>query len=488
MLFGSISFVFVFLPLMLAGYHWCRVNGWQICAKGLLIVGSLVFYGWWNIGYVPLVLLSVFGNYTVGRAMVRYRTAAWWIFLLGISLNLGLLIYFKYANFLLGNVAFAFHHEFAFARIAIPLAISFFTFQQIAYLTEIHRGQPAAASLTDYALFVLFFPHLIAGPITLHTEMLPQFARSGRGPLDSRWVMMGFAIFVLGLAKKVLVADTLGDVADPVFSLAAAGAAPSLPEAWLGALGYTFQLYFDFSGYSDMAIGIGLLFGIRFPVNFTSPYKATSISEFWRRWHMTLSRFLRNYVYVPLGGNRRGRVRRYANLLATMLLGGLWHGAGWTFVIWGALHGAYLCLNHLASALGFGAGRLGGRTGLLLGWALTFVAVVVGWVFFRAPSVAAALQILGGMVPGVSGAGAPGLGLQAFGWVAVAVAAAVALLMPSILEFTGYHALLETGQIRGARWEAVWTRPVFAAASLGVIAALCATRLPDPGLFLYFTF
>ncbi len=171
-----------------------------------------------------------------------------------------------------------------------------------------------------------------------------------------------------------------------------------------------------------------------------------------------------------------------------MLLGGLWHGAGWTFVIWGALHGAYLCLNHLASALGFGAGQLGGRTGLLLGWALTFVAVVVGWVFFRAPSVAAALQILGGMVPGVSGAGAPDLGLQAFGWVAVAVAAAVALLMPSILEFTGYHALLETGQIRAARWEAVWTRPVFAAASLGVIAALCATRLPDPGLFLYFTF
>ena len=287
----------------------------------------------------------------------------------------------------------------------------------------------------------------------------------------------------------MLVADTLGDVADPVFSLAAAGATPSLPEAWLGALGYTFQLYFDFSGYSDMAIGLGLLFGIRFPVNFNSPYKATSIIEFWRRWHMTLSRFLRDYVYIPLGGNRRGRVRRYVNLFVTMLLGGLWHGAGWTFVIWGAparclsvpepscqrarlRRGATWRPHGLAPRLGADVCRSRGGLGVL----------------------PRPLGRRGAADPGrdgsrsLSGAGAPDLGLQAFGWVAVAVAAAVALLMPSILEFTGYHGLLETGQIRAARWEAVWTRPVFAAASLGVIAALCATWLPDPGLFLYFTF
>ena len=347
MLFGSIEFLFGFLPVVLLVYHWLRLAGRQQAAKLFLVAASVFFYGWWNPLYVPLVLASVGANFALSLVMARSRRHARAILIAGLVLNLALLGYYKYANFFIG----AFDHlvglDLTMRKVVLPLAISFFTFQQITYLIEAYRDRKAADSLTDYALFVLFFPHLIAGPITHHKEMLPQFKVAGRGPLPYSYLAVGTTVLIMGLAKKAVVADTLAAVANPVFHAADHGQAIPFATAWLGALAYTFQLYFDFSGYSDMAIGLGLLFGIRMPVNFASPYKSRNITEFWRRWHITLSRFLRNYLYIPLGGNRKGPVRRYANLLITMALGGLWHGAGWTFLAWGVLHGTYLMIHHM---------------------------------------------------------------------------------------------------------------------------------------------
>jgi alginate O-acetyltransferase complex protein AlgI len=302
-----------------------------------------------------------------------------------ITANLLLLGYFKYANFFLA----AFGTEWSLGAVILPLGISFYTFTQIAYLVDIYRAEPAGASYSKYLLFVTVFPHLIAGPILHHREIMPQFGRRITPTAEN--FAIGLTIFAIGLFKKVMLADGVAPYASPVFDAAAQGQPITFLEAWGGALAYTLQLYFDFSGYSDMAIGLARLFGITFPINFASPYKATSIIEFWRRWHITLSRFLRDYLYIALGGNRHGSMRRYVNLMVTMLLGGLWHGAGWTFIIWGGLHGLYLVINHLWRAAGL---RIGSD---LLSGAITFVAVVAAWVFFRAASVDAALNILSGM-------------------------------------------------------------------------------------------
>ncbi|WP_309246667.1 MBOAT family O-acyltransferase [Ramlibacter montanisoli] len=280
----------------------------------------------------------------------------------------------------------------------LPLGISFYTFTQIAFLVDTYQGKVTEFNFFRYALFVTWFPHLIAGPVLHHAEMMPQFARKAVCRIDWQNVAVGLSIFVLGLAKKVLLADSIAEFASPVFDGVKAGAQPMLFEAWVGALAYTLQLYLDFSAYSDMAIGLSLMFNVRLPLNFDSPYKATSIIDFWRRWHMTLSRFLRDYLYIPLGGGRAGNARRYANLMTTMVLGGLWHGAGWTFVVWGTLHGCYLLVNHAWRAFrrrhGWGEG---GRAAALAAGALTFLAVVVGWVFFRADSMASAVTMLQGM-------------------------------------------------------------------------------------------
>jgi D-alanyl-lipoteichoic acid acyltransferase DltB (MBOAT superfamily) len=291
--------------------------------------------------------------------------------------------------------------------VILPLGISFFTFTQIAFLVDTYQGKVKEFNFVHYALFVTYFPHLIAGPVLHHAEMMPQFARRSVCHINWDNVAVGLSIFVLGLAKKVLLADSVADFSTPVFEAVKAGGTPMLIEAWVGALAYTLQLYFDFSAYSDMAIGISLMFNVRLPLNFNSPYKATSIIEFWRCWHMTLSRFLRDYLYIPLGGSRLGTSRRYANLVITMLLGGLWHGAGWTFVIWGALHGTYLLINHawrgFKDRMGWGEG---GRLASLGAGALTFLAVVVGWVFFRADSFTIAVAMLQGMA-GMNGVSLP---------------------------------------------------------------------------------
>jgi D-alanyl-lipoteichoic acid acyltransferase DltB (MBOAT superfamily) len=487
MLFGSFQFLFGFLPVTLILYHFCRHYEWQLTAKVVLVLASLFFYGWWDYRYIPLVLGSIAVNYLAG-ALLRSgpgaprRTA---VFVLGIVFNLGLLGYYKYANFFVSNVTDLVGVNYAIAHIALPLGISFFTFQQIAYLAETYKGQPRASSLLDYTLFILFFPHLIAGPITHHTEMLPQFARAGRGTFDGRYVTMGAAVLILGLAKKVLVADTLATLANPVFAAAVAGHPLDRADSWLGALAYTFQLYFDFSGYSDMAIGIGLLFGIRFPINFASPYKSLSIAEFWHRWHMTLSRFLRNYLYIAMGGNRRGKLRRYINLMVTMTLGGLWHGAGWTFLVWGFLHGLYLILNHAWNAV---AGER--HLPRPAAWAVTFLCVVVAWVFFRAPTLASALHMLHAMAAGGVSEGVD-LPVHVLGWVLIGAASVMAFLMPNTLELAAYPEGLDV-PVAGARelHRLHWRRApaTVTAVALGVVGAFCFAQLPHPGVFLYFTF
>ena len=325
-----------------------------------------------------------------------------------ITVNLIALGYFKYANFFIDSANQLFDSRIPTLDIILPLGISFFTFTQIAFLVDVYRGIAREYSFIHYLLFVTWFPHLIAGPVLHHKQMMPQFGHASTYRINLEHVAVGLTIFVIGLAKKVLLADNLADYATPIFKAASEGHTLMFFESWVGALSYTLQLYFDFSGYSDMAIGLSLMFNVRLPLNFDSPYKATNIIDFWRRWHMTLSTFLRDYLYIPLGGNRNGSVRRYLNLMITMLLGGLWHGAGWTFVIWGGLHGLYLMINHAWRELRARLDwiRSGGQLGKLGAGALTFLAVIVAWVFFRADSFASALSILAGMA-GLNGLSLP---------------------------------------------------------------------------------
>jgi len=362
----------------------------------VLVVASLVFYAWIDVWVLPVITGSILFNYGAARAIVwcQDNRPHWSRAVLVVALvgDLGLLGYFKYANFLLDTLGALTATGFTSLKIILPLGISFFTFTQIAFLVDVSQGKAREYNFLRYVLFVTYFPHLIAGPILHHGEMMPQFGRFGPGFRFSRTAAaVGLTCFAIGLLKKLALADTVAPVSDVVFAAAQAGSSLSMAEAWTGALAYTLQIYFDFSGYCDMAIGLSLLFGVRLPANFNSPYKAVSIIDFWRRWHMTLSRFLRDYVYVPLGGNRRGPWRRYVNLMATMLLGGLWHGAGWTFVAWGALHGLYLVINHLWRSAGLRCGRVPG-------WMLTFAGVVIAWVFFRADSIASAEAIIRSML------------------------------------------------------------------------------------------
>jgi alginate O-acetyltransferase complex protein AlgI len=405
MLFNSFTFIFIFLPVTLAGFFAIGSRGHHRIAIAWLVGASLFFYGWWNPAYLGLILGSILFNYAIGVALGGYQQAGpgKWLLAFGVAGNLGLLGYFKYANFFVENIELLAGTDFHLGRIILPLAISFFTFQQIAYLVDAWKGETREYNFLHYCLFVTFFPQLIAGPIVHHKEMLPQFAKDWIYRLNYQQLAVGVTVFTIGLFKKVVLADGVAEYATPVFAAAEAGVVLEFHEAWIGALAYTFQLYFDFSGYSDMAIGLAGMFGIKLPLNFNSPYKANNIIEFWRCWHMTLSRFLRDYLYFPLGGNRKGKPRRYINLMITMLLGGLWHGAGWTFIMWGALHGFYLVVNHAWHGLrrllniAVGESTVAGRTVARL---VTFIAVVIAWVFFRAESFSGAAQILSAMFGG----------------------------------------------------------------------------------------
>ena len=416
MLFNSVEFIFGFLPVTALVFFGLARRS-HAAAAGWLALASLFFYGWWNWAYVPLLVASAAFNYICGARLARLVReqrggGAGALFAFAVAANLLLLGYYKYAGFLLGIWSSLGGQAPAIGQIVLPLGISFFTFTQIAFLADVHRGYAKEYNPVHYALFVTYFPHLIAGPILHHREMMPQFEEARTYRLHLNDLAVGLTIFFIGLFKKTVIADGVAPYASPLFL---DPGRPDLLAAWGGALAYTFQLYFDFSGYSDMAIGLSRMFGVKLPLNFDSPYKAASIVEFWRRWHMTLSRFLRDYLYIALGGNRKGPMRRYVNLFVTMLLGGLWHGAGWTFVLWGGLHGVYLVINHGWSALRAKLGHNPDRSttiGRVATRTVTFVAVVVGWVFFRSASLEDALTILRGMA-GVHGVALPA-GLAAY--------------------------------------------------------------------------
>ncbi|MES2353856.1 MAG: MBOAT family protein [Pseudomonadota bacterium] len=397
MLFNSFVFIFAFLPVTF-GVFFLLGRSKPTLAAGWLGLVSIFFYGWWSLAYVPLLLASIVFNFFLGGkiSVASGLSRKHWL-TFAIVANLALLGYYKYANFFVNTANALSGIDLQFSEIILPLGISFFTFTQIAFLADTYRGEVKEYRFVHYLLFVTYFPHLIAGPVLHHKEMMPQFNKPETYRLNYENIAVGLTIFVIGLSKKLLLADNISPYVGSVFT---PGTSPTLFAAWAGALAYTMQIYFDFSGYSDMAIGLSRLFGIKLPLNFNSPYQAVNIIEFWRRWHMTLSRFLRDYLYIPLGGNRGGPFARHRNLMLTMLLGGLWHGAGWTFVIWGGLHGLYLVINHAWRHLMHRVWKTNGdsHVGKAFGWLITFIAVIVAWVFFRAPDVSTALNVLQGMI------------------------------------------------------------------------------------------
>lgn len=390
MLFNSYEFIFVFLPITFFIYFYLNHKRLTIASKGFLVFSSLFFYSWWNIFYLPIILASMLFNYVIGNSLndtTNRKVSKKALLIFGIVSNISLLGYFKYTDFFIENFNLATSSNIELLNLALPLAISFFTFQQVSYLVDSYRQETKEYDFLNYALFVTFFPQLIAGPIVHHKEMMPQFANSRNMVKNYKNIALGLFIFSIGLFKKVVIADIFAIWATDGFDTATT---LNIFEAWATSLSYTFQLYFDFSGYTDMAIGLALLFNIKLPINFNSPYKATDIQDFWRRWHITLSRFLRDYIYIPLGGNRKGEGRTYINIMATFIIGGIWHGAGWTFVFWGFLHGAALAIHRAWSSLGI-------KLWTWLAWLITFNFINISWVFFRAKEWDDAIKVLGSM-------------------------------------------------------------------------------------------
>ncbi len=487
MLFNSFEFIFAFLPLVLAGFFLAARFAGRQPALVFLALASMFFYAWWNPLYLLLLVGEVCANFAIGRVILRYRDQprGRQILIAGLVFNLLILGYFKYTLFFVGILNDLAGTNWSLVKLVLPLGISFHTFQQIAYLIQVRSGQAPRYRFWDYVLFVTFFPQLIAGPIVHHNEVIPQIAAPGFTTWRRENLALGMSIFAIGLFKKTVIADALAQIATPAFTLAAQGGHLSTADAWLGAIGYTLQLYFDFSAYSDMAIGLARMFNITLPANFDSPYKARNIADFWRRWHMTLSRFLRQYLYFPLGGNRLGPVRAMANVMITMLLGGLWHGAGWTFVVWGGLHGTYIVAHRLILASGMFE-RLVPVPALrhLIGQASTLFLVIVAWVFFRAADFPTAWSVLGSMFGISSGAAVEaqfGVGRP---MLLVGVTACIALFAPNVIDiFAEQRPVLEIDRhnerrlnplLRRLRWNAgpAWGAAAGALASLGIVAIL----------------
>ncbi len=394
MLFNSYIFVLLFLPLVLCGYFILNHFGKDDIGKLFLIVASLVFYGYYNWSYLIIIIASIVVNYLLSQWMLNEnrlccRRIA---FILGLMFNLGSLFYFKYIDFFIGNVNLLCHSHLNLLHIALPLGISFFTFQQLSYVIDSYQRASGIARyhFKDYALFVTYFPQLIAGPIVTHDEMVPQFADKTRKRFSADNFACGIYGFTLGLSKKVIFADSLGRAVNTAYSDVGN---LTCANAVFVMLAYTLQIYFDFSGYCDMATGIGKMMNIDITLNFNSPYKATSIADFWKRWHITLTRFFTCYVYIPLGGNRKGISRTYANIIIVFLISGLWHGANWTFILWGGINGLALALtrfldNQFDNSFSCGKSHLG----RLIRWMYTFVMVNLLWILFRAHSLTDALH------------------------------------------------------------------------------------------------
>jgi D-alanyl-lipoteichoic acid acyltransferase DltB (MBOAT superfamily) len=485
MLFNSYPFLFVFLPIVVAIFWPLRALGHLAVANAFLAIASYVFYVQGEVRYPLLFLASIAFNYAVGRriAVAEGASRSRWV-AFGVIADLAVLGAFKYLNFLAAVL------HLPPPRLSLPIGISFFTFTQIAYLVDVARRKADDHDPIRYGLFVTLFPHLIAGPILHHAEVMPQLrTRSDRGFAYS--VATGLPLLAIGLFKKTVIADAAAPISSGLFARAHAGEALMLGPAWLAAVAYTAQIYFDFSGYSDMAVGLGRMLGIDLPVNFNSPYQATSIADFWRRWHITLSRFLRDYVYIPLGGNRRGRLRHHLNLFATMFIGGVWHGAGWTFMLWGALHGALLVLERAATALRERAGlpALPRPVARLL----VLFLVMQAWIPFRAPDLTTAFAVWRGMF-GWNGAAAQYVPVSALQISAVSLALLGSICLPNSqqwlasvhigLDSPGYDALRPAPSLRGFELAPTvgWTL------LLGIVLGLSVRAIGGSSEFIYFQF
>ena len=525
MLFNSFEFIFGFIPLTLLGFilltRWrsrplpsqpvtrTRVMIWMVAA-------SLFFYGWWNPWNLPLIIGSIGLNYGLGLQLNNGQLSKMGrrgLLIGGIIINLASIGYFKYAGFFLEILGSLSGRTFTGPELELPLGISFFTFQQIAYLIDTYRQETKNYSFIQYALFVSFFPQLIAGPIVHHRDVAEQFHDRNTFKFSKTNLETAITIFAIGLFKKVMLADAVSVYANPIFAAAETGETFGFTVAWLGALAYGMQLYFDFSAYSDMATGAAYAFGIRLPLNFDSPYKAISITQFWQRWHITLSRFLRDYLYIPLGGNRKGEPRRYFNVLITMLLGGLWHGAGWTFIVWGGIHGLMLIINYIWRYLENKLWRSPPTSPPqtqsplkflqnLIGWLITFLAVQWTWIFFRAETLQGGWAIASSAL-GLNGFDLPEdwpelLGTDAItGWITVSILLAIALLAPNIQQWLGDRRVTLTAP-RPERAIAAPLNPILEKITwsphplwaiicgvMAVTAILNMTRLQE---FLYFQF
>lgn len=401
MLFNSWQFLFVFLPISFFVYFFLNARGLFAAGKVFLVGCSLFFYAYWDVSYLPIIVTSLFFNYAVGTGLTqahpenlkktnikRHELNRKVVLIIGILSNVLLLGYYKYYDFFITNINVLIGSSYDIKHIILPLGISFFTFQQIAYLVDSYNGETSEYNFVNYALFVTFFPQLIAGPIVHHHEMMSQFNSKWRMSVRYSYISRGLFIFAIGLFKKVVIADSFSFWANNWFD---GNGSLSFFEGWAASLSYTFQLYYDFSGYCDMAIGLGLLFNIKLPLNFYSPYKSLDIQDFWRRWHITLGRFLRDYIYIPLGGSKNKLPITCCNLFITFLIGGLWHGASWMFVIWGAMHGGALIVHRLWRELGFSMPKW-------IAWFTTFLFVNITWVFFRAHDLSQAKRVLSAMV------------------------------------------------------------------------------------------
>ena len=481
---------FVFLAVAVLGFRLLETRA-ATGRRVFLLLASYAFYAWWRADFLILLCGSTLVNYAIGREIEQRRARGHdrhALLIAGLVFNLGLIATFKYDTLFVGTANDLLGLGLAVPHFFLPLAISFFTFEQISYLVDADAGKTHNYTLLDYALFVAYFPHLIAGPIVRHNDLIPQF-RQLRARNDD--LATGVTLFSLGLAKKSLIADNLAPFADAIFNAAGRGTQLGATDSWLGTLFFAFQIYFDFSAYSDMALGSSVMLGIRLPVNFHSPYKSANIIEFWRRWHISLSAFLRDYLYFPLGGNRKGRGRRYLNLFITMLLGGLWHGANWTFMLWGGLHGFYLAINHAFRH------ATKGRTAPaalavplhIASVALTFAATTLAWIVFRSPTIAAARRVTGGLF---------GLGHSAivsFSPLAAGTLLALGVIvwfMPNSMELMWrYRPALPSpyaDQPVAAAKRLAWQPTPLNAAAYGLVCIVAVLALSNLKPFIYFQF
>jgi len=493
MIFSSYPYL-VFLAAVVIAFRFLEARMPGLKRTFLLLV-SLVFYAWWRADFLLLLLGSTIVNFAIGRAITiahENSRSSSPLLLAGLTFNLGLIAWFKYAGFFAMTANGLFGAGLPLPHLFLPLAISFFTFEQISYLVDASRGHAPRYTLLDYSLFVGFFPHLIAGPIIRHNDLIPQFAKDRARDERDNDLAVGMTLFTIGLAKKTLIADNIAPFSDAVFAAAHHGAAIGTVDAWMGTLFFAFQIYFDFSGYTDMTLGSAAMLGIRLPFNFNSPYKAASIIEFWRLWHISLSTFLRDYLYIPLGGNRHGAARRYVNIFITMLLGGLWHGANWTFVIWGGLHGTYLIINH---AWRYFTAKITVPSLLramtkALSVLVTFLAVIFAWTVFRADSFNAAAR----MIAGLAGIGGHSK-LLTFGPPAAAAFAALFALVwlaPNSMEITWRlrPALEPPRKDAGVRdiGRFKWQPTPANAVAFGLLFVVSVMALSNLSPFIYFQF